>query len=275
MILQSQLPAYRLVAIDLDDTLLDDNLEISPANRASIQRAREAGVVVTIATGRMYQSALPFARELGLDIPLITYQGALIKNALTGETILHRPVPASLARRVLNAARAKGLHTNFYINDQLLMENLSSAGQNYARLARVEPQLVPDLSQVLEADPTKVLLIGDEAELDKLLPELKETFQQELHITKSKPNFLEFIHPKATKGNAIVELARHFGVDLSQVIAIGDSYNDVEMLQVAGCAVVMGNAREEIKQWAHYVTTSNNDNGVAKALEELLFNREG
>lgn len=269
-----QLP-YRLVAVDLDDTLLNGQLEISLPNKQAIQKAREAGVVVTIATGRMYSSVVPYAAALGLDLPLITYQGALIKNALTGVTILHQPVPAQLAQQVLDIARGQGLHINFYINDQLYMEDWSVAGQEYARLARVQPQIVPDLSQLLHQDPTKVLMIGEPEELNKLQSELKVFFGQELHITKSKPHYLEFIHPHATKGAAITHLARLLNIELEQVIAMGDSFNDLEMLQVAGCAVVMGNAQDEIKQYADLVTTSNDSDGVAQALEKLIFHREG
>lgn len=266
---------YRLVAVDLDDTLLNGQLQISPRTKAAIHKAREAGVVVTIATGRMYRSAVPYAQELGLDLPLITYQGALIKSALTGETILHQPVPAQLAQQVLDIARAQGLHINFYLNDRLYMEEWSDAGQDYARLARVQPDIVPDLSQLLPENPTKVLMIGNPEELNQLQFKLKAFFGQELHITKSKPQYLEFIHPHASKGAAITHLAKLLNIQLNQVIAMGDSFNDVEMLQVAGCAVVMGNAQEEIKGYADLVTASNESDGVALALEKLIFHREG
>jgi len=262
---------YKLIAIDMDDTLLDSKVQISPRVREAIQKAREQGVLITLATGRMFRSALPFALDLGLDLPLITYQGALVKNSLSGEVLYHRPVPADLARELVRVAREWGIHINIYLDDRLYMENLSEEGRAYSRLARIEPDIVPDLMVLLEQEPTKVLVIAPEETLDRLAAELKPRFAGRLHITKSKPYYLEFIHPLATKGFALEHLANYYGVSREQVMAIGDSYNDLDMIEFAGLGVVMGNAREEIKAVADYITLDNDADGVANVLEELVL----
>lgn len=264
---------YKLIAIDMDDTLLDSKTRISPRVREGVRRVREQGVILTLATGRMYQSALPFARELELDIPLITYQGALVKNALSGEVLYYQPVPADIARDLVEAVRQWGLHINIYLDDKLIMENLSVDGKAYSKLAGVEPEIVPNLLELLDREPTKVLVIAPEETLDRLAVELKPRFGERIHMTKSKPYYLEFTHPLATKGFALEHLAKHFNILREEVMAIGDSYNDLDMIEFAGLGVVMGNAREEIKAVADLVTLDNDADGVAHVLEELVLRR--
>ncbi|MDA8226987.1 MAG: Cof-type HAD-IIB family hydrolase [Desulfitobacterium hafniense] len=262
---------YKLIAIDMDDTLLDSKTRISPRVSEAIRRAREKGVLVTLATGRMFSSALPFAKELELDLPLITYQGALVKNSLSGEVLYYRPVPADIARDLIQVARLWGIHVNIYINDNLYMENLSADGKAYSELARIEPVIVTDLLELLKDEPTKVLMIAPEEILDKLAEELNLRFAGRIHITKSKPYYLEFIHPLATKGFALEHLSNYYLVEREEVMAIGDSYNDLDMLEYAGLGVVMGNAREEIKAKGDYIALDNDSDGVALVLEELVL----
>lgn len=261
---------YKLIAIDLDDTLLDSQLKISPRVKTLIQQLREKGIVVTLATGRMYLSSRPIAIELGLDLPLITYQGALVKNCISGETLLHQTLAVEYAREIIGLAREKGLHINLYLDDQLYMEKLTVDGEAYARLAGIPVCLVPDLA-VLPGNPTKVLLIGEEPYLDKLQVVLKGHYDNKIHITKSKPNFLEFTNPQANKGTALAELAKYYGFSRSETMAIGDSFNDLEMLEYAGLGVAMGNACREIKDRADYVTVTNDEDGVAEALQKFCF----
>ncbi|MBE0467576.1 MAG: HAD-IIB family hydrolase, partial [Candidatus Desulforudis sp.] len=113
------MPEYRLVAVDLDDTLLDSALEVSPRTVRALVRAREKGVVVTLATGRMFRSAAPIARRLGIDAPIITYQGALVKHPSTGAELLHRALPNEIARNIIARLLEYGHHINVYLNDQL------------------------------------------------------------------------------------------------------------------------------------------------------------
>jgi len=265
------LGGYRLVAIDLDDTLLDNQLQIRERVKAAILRARRQGVVVTLATGRMFRSALPYARQLGLDLPLITYQGALVKNSESGEVLYSRPVPAELAGSVLAAIRPNGYHLQVYYQDQLCMERLTPEGEHYSRMAGVAVTLVPELERFCP-EPTKILVINWREELlDQLAEQLRRELGERVHITKSKPYYLEVLHPEATKGRALQVLAEHFGVPREEVMAIGDSFNDIEMLEYAGLGVAMGNARPEVKSRADYVAPDNEADGVAAVLEELVL----
>lgn len=265
------MPKFRLLATDLDDTLLNDRIEISTANRAALQKAMDLGVLVTIATGRMFRSALPVAGELGIRTPIITYQGALIKDPLTKETLWERPVPLQLARRVLEEGRRADLHINVYVEDSLFVDRITPEGTGYAKLAGVDLNPVGNLSEFLREDPIKILFIAEPGLLDKLNRELQDKFGPALYITKSKPNYLEFMHPEATKKHGLQALAQRYGIQREEIIAFGDSYNDIDMLEYAGLGVAMGNAPEEIKEKADYVTTDNNEDGVAAAVRKFVL----
>ncbi|NPV91647.1 MAG: HAD family phosphatase [Firmicutes bacterium] len=262
---------YRLVAIDLDDTLLGDDLKISGRAKQAIRRSREKGIHVTLATGRMLRSVLPYAEELDLNLPLITYQGALVKNSRTGEVLYHRPVPGEFVGPVADIIRSYGYHLQMYNYDELCMERFTPEGADYARLAGVGVTLVEDLRFACP-QPTKVLVVNyQEWRLDELARVLGDRFGDSLYVTKSKPHYLEILHPEATKGKALKVVADYFGVPRESVVAIGDSFNDLDMIQYAGLGVVMGNAREEIKRYADYVTRGNNDDGVAEVLEQWVL----
>lgn len=262
----------RLVALDLDDTLLNSQLAISPETAASIKRAMEQGVTVTLATGRMYRSALPFALELGLDVPLVTYHGALVKTSRSKEVICDWPVPLGPARDVVRLAKEFGFDINLYVDDELYAGTGHRYINAYVNLAKVPYRQVPDLLDVLHKEPHKILLIGEEEKLDEFDAVLRKQFPGQLHIAKSKPYFLEITSAAGTKGHALDELTRNMGISQQEVMAVGDSYNDLEMLEFAGTGVAMGNARPEIQAKADFVTLSNEENGVAAAINKFVLN---
>ncbi len=269
---------YKMLVTDLDDSLLDDRMAVAPVNRDAISRAVGAGVKVVLATGRMFRSALPYARELGLDTPLITYQGAYVRFPDSEKVLYHRPVPFETALELLERIEPMGYHTNVYIDDNLLVEKVTGAGRLYWKISGVKPVEVGNLAGYLRRvrrDPTKVLVVSEEKNLNRLLDELSGVFAGKLHITKSKPYFLEFMHPQATKAVALREVAAYYGIGREEIIAVGDSYNDLEMLDYAGLGVVVANAREEIKARADYVTRANTDGGVAGVIGRFIFNEEG
>ncbi len=268
---------YRLVAVDLDDTLLDSALQVSPRTVRALARAREKGVIVTLATGRMFRSAAPIARRLGIDVPIITYQGALVKHPLTGAELLHRTLPNEVARAIITRLQEYDHHINVYLDDRLCMEKLTPEGKRYADLSQVEAYVVGDLLSFMgKRNPTKVLTIASEEKILIQMRDLQALFPAEqVHITRSKPYFLEFSHPLATKGQALQYLATHYGIPREAVMAVGDGYNDLDMVAYAGLGVMMGNARDEVKQYADFITASNDADGVAEAIERFILDGGG
>ncbi len=268
---QENRPPVALVAVDLDDTLLSKDHEITGRVREAVAAVRSAGVYFTVSTGRMYKSAARIAGELGIDIPLITYQGALVKNSLSGEVLVDKPLPLAYAREIIDRVHRYGYHLNGYLDDRLLMERDDEEGRLYAAIAGVEAEVVGDLLEFLERDPTKILAIAKEHLIDQLKAELSPLYQGVISVSKSKPHFLEFSHIEATKGNALAFLAAHFGIKREEIMAVGDGYNDLDMLEYAGLGVVVANARDDIKKIADYVTTSSYGDGVAEVLEKFVL----
>lgn len=264
---------YKMIAIDVDDTLMNDEGVITKPTREALAEAMEHGVIVTLATGRMYASAKQIAETLGLNVPLITYQGSLVKNALDEKVLYERALPASAAQAVSDYCREHGLHLQTYCNDRFYAQAENEKTLAYSKLAKVSCTIEPDWSKLLSAPQTKMLIYENPETLERHEPVLKRLAGDCAHVTKSKPYFLEVMHREGNKGHAITFLARHFGCDLSEVIAVGDGWNDREMLEVAGLGAAMGNAVEPLKQIADYVTLSNNEDGVKHVIDKFIFQR--
>ncbi|GAW29784.1 Cof-type HAD-IIB family hydrolase [Carboxydocella sp. ULO1] len=264
----------KLIAIDLDDTLLRTDCTISPRAQAAIKAASARGVAVTLATGRMYRSARPYALELGLDLPLITYQGALIKSGLSGEELWHCPLPPEMAAEIITLAREEGIHANIYLDDHLYVEKATAEAEAYSQLARVPYTVEEDLRGRILASgqgPSKILLIAEPERLDQLAAALRPRWQGKVQLAKSKDHYLEFTHPEASKGQALIALCRYLDLELKDAMAIGDSFNDLDMIELAGIGVAMGNAKPEVKAIADYVTLANDDDGVAEAIHRFVL----
>ncbi|BCV25761.1 Cof-type HAD-IIB family hydrolase [Gelria sp. Kuro-4] len=261
---------YRFLALDLDDTLLGEQESISPRNREAIRAAQARGVVVTLATGRMYASARVFAEELGVVVPLITYNGALIKDN-AGRVYLDRPLPLPAARIALDVAREHNIHVNLFLEDVLYVDRDDEWTERYRRSNGVTPHFVPDLAAVLTRAPNKVLLVAKAEKLAALRPELAARLGPAAHITSSKPTFIEVIHPQVSKKSGLAYLLSSFGIPAAEAVAVGDNYNDLEMINLAGLGVAMGNAPAEVRAEADYVTAKNTEDGVAQVIERFLL----
>lgn len=264
---------YKIIAIDMDDTLLTDELTITEGTKAALEAAMDKGVIVTIATGRMFASAKQSAERLGLKVPLITYQGALVKHAADETIIYERYVPANVVKHVFDYALSHGIHLQAYYNDTLVAKEENDKLIAYSRMSNIPYEIVPDFAKLVQKPFPKLLMIDEPDKLDQVAIELKQALGGQAHITKSKPNFLEIMHPEGTKGHALRFLADHYGCDISQTIAIGDSYNDSEMIETAGLGVAMENAVEHLKNIADYVTRSNNDEGVRHVIEKFVLSK--
>jgi Cof subfamily protein (haloacid dehalogenase superfamily) len=262
---------FKLIASDLDGTLLNKACQITERTKNAIRQAQARGVIFTLATGRMYRSARPFAQELEIDVPLITYEGALVKTSQTKKVLYYRPLAAALAKEIVAIGEENDLNINVYINDELYVSRVTEEIRKYCRVVQVPYIQVEDWSLVLEREPTKVLFMGEGEKLDQLWGKTREYFGDQVYITKSGLSFLEFTHPQATKGHGLKFLAREFGIKKEEIMAFGDNFNDLELLRAAGLGVAMANAREELKQVADYVTGSNEEDGVAEAIEKFVL----
>jgi Cof subfamily protein (haloacid dehalogenase superfamily) len=261
----------KLVAMDLDGTMLSKESTITRRVKDAVAAVRAAGVYVTISTGRMFSSAVRFARELGLEEPLITYQGALVKDYISGRVLRYLPLPLVYARDIIARVQQLGYHMNGYLGDRLLVEKANEVGRRYAARNGVDLEVVGDFNKYFHEDPTKLVVIAGEEQVTELMAELLPVYQGKVHLSKSLTGYLEFSHPLATKGEALAYLAEYLNVPQTGVMAIGDSYNDVEMLQYAGVGVAVANAREDVKLVADNVTSEGYGDGVVEVLEKCVL----
>ncbi len=267
--------AIKLVALDLDGTLLSRKLEILPETREAIARAHDRGVQFAIVTGRMYQSSTPFAKELGLEgMPLIAYNGALIREYPSGRIIHHDPVPLETCRALAAFCEARGLHLQAYVDDELYVPDLGPATQQYLAIARVRAHPVGSLFLWLPQPSTKLLIIDQPERIPALAAEVKELLDEAVEVHSSYPEFLEVVGRNVSKGRALEVVAASLGVAREEVMAIGDGMNDLSMIRWAGTGVAMAHAPEPVREAADYVTQFGPGEGVAEALERLVLTEE-
>jgi Cof subfamily protein (haloacid dehalogenase superfamily) len=269
---------FRLIAADLDDTLLDENSEISSRSREAIRKAVAQGVKFVIATGRMFKTSITFMADLGLnsDSPLINYHGALIKKAQSKEIIFHRPLKNSLAVALAEEAERRNCHVSVFIDDELYISEDSEYSRYYQNLAKIDSRKVGSLSAFLincGAAPSKMSIIRWDGTIDDLESDFRDSFGDKLSILQSRPYFLEITDRRATKGQALRWLAEQEGIRPEEVIAFGDGHNDLDMLRYAGMGVAVANARPAVLAVADLVADTNSDDGVAKVIEKYVLDQ--
>lgn len=264
---------YRLLAIDLDDTLLDAEHRISLYNKTMIKKAREQGVVVVLSTGRMYSSARPYYQELQLRSPMINYNGALVVDH-QGTYLHHTPLSPSLSGEILTAMKEYSCHINLYVQDTLYVDRDGEERKLYEEISGIKGHLVDDLFPLLEGGPTKVVAISFQKDL---LLEMEKDFMRHFHdrisLTPTRYGFLEAMAPGISKGQALSQVVRGYGLFPEQVVAFGDGRNDLSMVEYAGLGVAMENGDDRLKCKAHCIVP--NGDGVGQIIQEYILSVKG
>ncbi|MEH1799770.1 MAG: Cof-type HAD-IIB family hydrolase [Nostoc sp.] len=268
----------QLLVLDIDGTIAGHSNTISEPVKQAIFAAQARGIQVAIATGRMYRSALRFHQDIGSTLPLMAYQGAWIQDPNTQKIHRHWVVSREIAHQLIDYFEQPELRSllsvHFYINDQLYVRELTRETQIYAERSGVIPIPVGDLRQALTNEPTKILALSDDIDvIDKLLGNLRRQYTPaELYLTTSVATFFEATNASVNKGTAVRYLAEELlGLELANVMAIGDNFNDLEMLEYAGLGVAMGNAPSGVQAIAQWVAPSVEENGAAVAIEKFLL----
>jgi Cof subfamily protein (haloacid dehalogenase superfamily) len=261
---------FRLAAVDLDDTLLGPDHRISPRNAAAVQTLKDAGIFVVIASGRMHASTSPFAEELRLDTPVVSYNGALVQVPATGEIYHHVPVSAEIAAEIADFAEANRLPLNYYLEDKLRVKERTGWSDLYHSRTGSEIHVVGSLRQYEGREPTKLLLLGEPERIKEWSALFKSRYGDRLNVLISNPDYLEFIAPQVSKAYGLEAVGHRTGIAAEEMIAFGDSGNDVAMLEYVGCGVAMGNARAEVKAVADYVAPRSDEDGFALAVEACI-----
>jgi Cof subfamily protein (haloacid dehalogenase superfamily) len=269
----------KLLIVDIDGTIAGASNQVTERVKAAILEAKARGVRVGVATGRMYCSARRFHEEIGADVPLLAYQGAWIQDPATSELHRHLTVPVDVAREAIDYFEQPEirdlLSVHVYCDDILYVRHIEPETQEYMDRSGIEAYAVGNLRSVLTTGkPTKILAMSeDEALIDRLLHDLRGKYGRDrLHVTTSVPIFLELTNAAVNKSTAIDYVATQLlGITAAEVMAIGDNYNDVEMIDYAGIGVAMGNAPTPVKDLADWVAPDVAMDGVAAAVEKFII----
>ena len=262
----------KMIASDMDDTLLNNERKISPRNLAAIKRALAAGIVFTLATGRMYRSIKPFAEQLQLDVPLIAYNGALVKGALSEKVYVRKPMQLQTALVSFHCLLKKlpVYYVQVYIDDELLVKEENEYSRMYSRISGVPTTAVGEAVYHITKAPYKLILMTESSDFAASWQDVANRFDRRIDVTSSKDNFLELMEPAVNKWVAVKELAESFGIKPDEIMCIGDSNNDISMIANAGIGVAVANAKPQVQQAAKLITASNDNDGVALAIENIL-----
>jgi Cof subfamily protein (haloacid dehalogenase superfamily) len=275
-------PPIRLLVTDIDGTLLNPSFQISQRDRAALQAAYQSGIEIILATGRRHDYALPVARDLGIPVCMISSNGALTRSN-SGETFHADRLPASTARKLVQYMDEYRGHAVLTFDrpghGALVLERADELHHSISRWIQNNTayiQYVVPLEDALSEDPIQAMYCGSIARMETLQKKLNQAdFLDEITLLRTQYDsrdlcILDILNRECSKGHALRRWAEHHGIPREQIMAIGDNYNDLEMLEFAGLPVIMGNASEELKQNGWTVTASNAENGVAAALEQIL-----
>jgi Cof subfamily protein (haloacid dehalogenase superfamily) len=275
--------AIRLLALDIDGTLLNPRGEITPRTRSALDEVQRRGILVALVTGRRFGSARPVVLELGLSVPLVSHNGALTKNVSTLDTIGFHPLDIETAREVIRIGRAH--RADMICCDdpnglgEMVIEGVSPENRalhRYLDKYRDSLREVPDLLEYLDHAPIQIMFSGSCDPIDDFADQLQQQLDGRIQLFKTRYRsvdltILDAISTTASKGASVDEIALSYGIDCADVMAVGDNHNDLTMLRRAGVGVVMANAEDELKAMGFALTASNDDDGVAIAIEKYIL----
>jgi Cof subfamily protein (haloacid dehalogenase superfamily) len=275
-------PAIRLLAVDIDGTLLNPEFHVSPADLAAMQRAHQEGVEVMLVTGRRHAFAMPIAQQLGFDFWLISSNGAVTRS-MAGETFHRDMLPAATCRNLCGAMREFRGNTVLTFDTEakgaIVLEHMDDLNASIQRWLEKNIQFIEfviPIEEALTRDPVQAMFCGTIPHMHAALEALSAS-GLENQITVLRTEYpvrdllmIDVLNRDCSKGTAVARWAQHRGIPREQIMAIGDNYNDIEMLAFAGLPFIMGNASEELRGRGWTVTLPNDQNGVAAAIEQAL-----
>ncbi len=264
---------YRLLAIDLDGTLLTPRPEkvITPRTHQLLCRVAEAGIAIVIATGQTHSVLRQTCAGLPLNAPQIIENGAVIVDMLSGTVLHEKLLPTEYILPTLHILRSFGFYRAYHTHERVYVDRGTPRAREWYRPPVEPPTEVEDVASLYPLPCIKVAGIGEAETLRDKRRELERMFEGKLYVTQSSYDLVEFLHPEVSKGNALKTIAADLGIPPEEVVAIGDNHNDIGMLRFAGLGVAMGNAHDEVKAEADYVTLSNAEEGVALVIEQFIL----
>ncbi|MED1787966.1 Cof-type HAD-IIB family hydrolase [Brevibacillus laterosporus] len=267
---------YKMIVLDLDDTLLQDDHTISTRTKSALMKAQEAGVKVVLASGRPTYAMTHIAEELELEKYgsfILSFNGAKIINWKTKEELFSSTLPVETVHELYDISKKEQVGILSYDGDDIVAETVTAYTKKESEITGMNIKEVESFTQAITRPVVKVLMVDDPTKLAIVEKKLQKQLEGQLSVMRSKPFFLEFTEAGVDKGTSLHQLINKLGIEQAEVIAIGDSYNDLAMITFAGLGVAMGNAPDDIKEVADYVTDTNMNHGVAKVVETFILNK--
>ena len=270
---------YKLIASDFDGTLANSHDFISPENIAAIADYIAAGGIFTVSTGRMHGSIMKKIGDLDLGthgIPIISYQGALVTDSVTGEHIYIRPMDKKLVAEIARYCEERDIYFHTYSADKIFLSEMSELAEIYCRKVHVEEfaRVVGKLSDFAERTDEQLvkglIMDKDPKKLEKICADINGYFDGRVVFSSSASMLVECVDNAAGKGNALLHVAEKLGIKQSETVAIGDAMNDVSMIKAAGIGCAVANASPLLKRQADFIAKSNDEHAVAQIIRLAL-----
>ncbi|MDD7794482.1 Cof-type HAD-IIB family hydrolase [Clostridium sp. 'White wine YQ'] len=266
---------YKMVCLDIDGTLINSNHKITEKTKEVINKiANEMKIYTVLVSARMPKGIIPLQNELNISEPIICYSGALIMDKHSN-VLVNKVINSKVMKKIYDTSKDFKVSLSIYKDDEWYIENLDKWAINESEITNISPKIIDfnNLIKQLEkqnSGANKILCMGEPEDIQLLYKKIT-TSNEDINVYPSKPTYLEIMAKEVSKTSAIEFLCKEFNVERSQVIAIGDNYNDIDMIEYAALGIAMGNAPSKVKEHADEVTFTNDEDGVAKALEKHLI----
>ena len=265
---------YKIIVLDLDGTLTNRDKVITPRTKEALMKAQEAGKIVVLASGRPTAGVEPLAKELDLarfGSYILSYNGGMITNCKTGEVIFSSLLPVESNKKIMDLAKEYGVDFLTYEGEEIITNNDQCVyAHKESKINHLPLRQVDNMEEHVNFPVAKFLLLDDGDYLATVEPKVKAAMGKNFAVYRSEPYFLELVPQGIDKALSLSVLLENIGMTREEVIAIGDGYNDLSMIKFAGMGVAMGNAQEPVKKAADYITLTNDEDGVAEAIERIF-----
>ncbi len=268
---------YKILAMDMDDTLLKNDLSISLKTKEALKKAKEKGLIIVLASGRPTSAMDSFAKELDLhkgEGYIISYNGAFVKNCVTDETIFKQSLSKEYLHEIYDLSKEHNVYLHTYLDDFIVTDNNNKYTEIESKLTNISIKVVDNLKEYVNGEVIKAIALEEPNYLKEVRKKVETKVGDKMSVTISKPYFLEFMDKGVDKGKALELLAKKINVDINKVVAVGDSYNDLTMIQAAGLGVAMGNANEDVKKAATIIVKDNENDGIAELINNYILKDE-
>ncbi|NLE25669.1 MAG: HAD family phosphatase [Clostridiaceae bacterium] len=261
---------YKLMAVDIDGTLINNSGELTDNTINAIRQWVEKGFIFTIASGRPIQGIEGLNKTLDLDVPFITHNGAMVVMGKSKQVLYDKKLSRNDAEQIIRLGEKYNVTMIIWIDNKLYVPKLTERVNTYKKISGVDPIVIDNIEQLIENGVTKILWYDEVERVEQFKKEIGRYLSENINFHPTRPYFMEFVDKNASKAIAMEKLGEYYGIKQSEMIAVGDGFNDLSMIEYAGLGVAMANAPDEVKEKADYITLSNEEDGVAHVIHEFI-----